>query len=275
MSERMHDKISSSSKLNAMWRCPACGADSSCASTSYMQEALEAEVVKAASAIQDAKAQEAVMMLLDLVKLVSRPPRLLDERKPVEAPEPLETPAPETLIGMTEEHPQSSHGTYQGTTLSYQPADLPLWLRISNNLAAAAPGAGAAELSRQPTAAPSPTSATSPAGPLSRGAPAAGEATAFRDWQRLSTRMTSNQCEGSTKRSRGGSSHQNGAQGGTTWRHDARSRFLHSSWTLGSVDTIELSDSDSDSDGKGTLTDYSDLACASSHELLDTVAEEL
>mmetsp|Transcript_10786 Transcript_10786/g.12072 ORF Transcript_10786/g.12072 Transcript_10786/m.12072 type:complete len:299 (-) Transcript_10786:305-1201(-) len=242
------------------------GADSS--TEACMQSVLEAEVMKAAMAIQDPSAQEAVIMLLSLVKLALKTCGITKKAKPAKEPEPLKPCVPRTLQGTTlasksphgrmpEDHKWSASGIKHDIIPSEcQPVNLPLWLKIGNKVASSDTGVSKQKQTSDTTPCSIPTSDRRPP-PLMRPAD-----------------MTKSQYKESSIKGLADGVLQNGLSGSTMLRHELGSRFLLSSWTVSTMHSLmESRESDADYDEKGTLAN-SEAAVASLQELLELGPEE-
>jgi len=270
MNERMLCQFPCAAKLKAIKHLSGNSSCSSCADSSTeacMQSVLEAEVMKAAMAIQDPSAQEAVIMLLSLVKLTLKTCGLTKKAAPAKEPEPLKPCVPVTLQGTTlasksphgrmpEEHAWLASGTEHDIIPSEcQPVNLPLWLKISNEVASSDTGVSQQKQTSETTPCSIPASDQRP--PPLRPAD-----------------MTKSQCKESSIRGPADDVPQNGLSGSTMLRHEPGIRFLHSNWTVSTMHSLmESRESDADYEDRGTLAN-SDAAVASLQELLELGPEE-
>mmetsp|Transcript_6364 Transcript_6364/g.18160 ORF Transcript_6364/g.18160 Transcript_6364/m.18160 type:complete len:319 (+) Transcript_6364:101-1057(+) len=252
------------------------GSSEGCASSSpelCTQLVLEAAVLKAAQAMQDSSAQEAVIMLLGLVKLALRTTGHANERTPVKAPEPWKPCVPETLPGTTqtdesplgcmpEQHSRLASETQHDIISSAcQSSSLPLWLKIRNSVCASEER-DQSESKSAPSATP-PISQT--ARPLFDYRSASSPHPVSQDRPRRPPGVAANQRKGILSVGQEGKWPQKDIQGNTTLSDVKASTSLHSSWKVRSMDSmIESTESDDEVDDKGTLAS-SDMAGASSH----------
>mmetsp|Transcript_132853 Transcript_132853/g.322866 ORF Transcript_132853/g.322866 Transcript_132853/m.322866 type:complete len:322 (-) Transcript_132853:100-1065(-) len=266
------------------------GSSEGCASSSpelCTQLVLEAAVLKAAQAMQDSSAQEAVIMLLSLVKLALRTTGNANETKPVKAPEPLKPRMPETLpeITQTDESPfervaeqhsrLASEAQHDIIPSACQSSSLPLWLKIRNNLKSLSDtGAAEQRCQRGSESAPSVTlPGPQTARPLFDYRAASPPHPILQDWPRRPTGTATNQCQGSSSMGQQDKWPHNDIQGNTTLSDEKASTSLHSSWKVRSMDSmIESTESDDEVDDKGTLAS-SDMAGVSTRELLGVVVD--
>lgn len=222
---------------------------------------LEAAVMKAAKAMKDSEAQEALIMLLSMVKLAFRARGLLDETKAVKASEPLKPCVPETLPGdlqpdaapprrMSEQHSLLSSKTQRDIATACQPASLPLWLRIRNGSEASSNMSASEQCCQRRSTSESKVS-PQPTSPLRDRRAATPPHGVFRNRHQRPTTVASHLRKGSSIKGQGDSFPQDGFEGCTTLSPEPKGTFLHSSKTVKAVSGTACLEGDADSDDKG------------------------